>query len=265
MSIVRRLIGIAIILPVTALALTTLSLMALPPSPVSAQAPSGPPAFLGGTAWVDGQPARPGAPVVAMQGDTVLGQGVVEDNGRFKPFQVKKPPNGDSIYFMVDGARVESEETWWSGRLEANMELRAGGVSQPSPTATPTPVPEPTAVPTRAPAPTAAPIPGPPGETGPPGPPGPQGPAGPPGPAGAAGLQGDAGPAGPPGPQGPPGEEGSRGRTGESGGSGSFALIAAVVAILLSLAALVVGIIALTRRGGGPPPAPTLGGGNPAA
>ena len=257
MGMVRRLIGIAIILLATAL--TTLSL-----SPVSAQAPSGPPAFLGGTAWVDGQLARPGAPIVAMQGDTVLGQGTVEDNGRFKPFQVKKPPTGNNIYFLVDGALVEGEEVWWSGRLEANMELRAGGVSQPSATATPIPA-APTAGPTRVPAPTAAPIPGPQGETGPPGPAGPQGPVGSQGPAGEAGLQGDSGPPGPPGPQGPTGEEGPRGRTGETSGSGSYALIAAIVAILLSLAALVVGIIALTRRGGRPPAAPTFGGGNPAA
>ena len=62
------------------------TLLALPTPSVSAQAPSGPPAFLGGTAWVDGQLARPGAPVIAMHGNTVLGQGAVESGGRFKPF-----------------------------------------------------------------------------------------------------------------------------------------------------------------------------------
>ena len=226
-------------------------------SQASAQAPSGPPAFLGGTAWVDGQLARPGAPVVAMQGNTELGRGVVEADGKFKPFQIKKPPVGNLFYFIVDGARAPGEEAWRSGRLDITLELRATSVSQPAPTATPRPTATPPPTNTPVPDPTAA-IPGP---QGPQGEVGPAGPAGPPGPQGEAGPAGPPGPVGEAGPAGPPGEEGQRGRAGgtESSDLGLYALIIAVIGALLAVAALVVGIISLNRRSSGPPVAPRGG------
>ena len=257
MSKINRFIGITCALAIAA------TLLALPVSlaSVSAQAPSGPPAFLGGTAWVDGQLARSGAPVVAMQGDTELGRGVVEANGKFKPFQIKKPPTGNLIYFLVDGARAQGEEVWSSGRLDITLELRATSVSQPAATATPRPTATPQPTNTPVPVPTAAPIPGP---QGPQGEVGPAGPAGPAGPKGEAGPAGPAGPAGEAGKAGPPGEEGPRGRAGraESGGMGLYALIAAVVAILLSISALAVGIMVMLRSGRTGPSVPPDAGRN---
>ena len=125
MSLPHWFLGIA-----AAVSLALLTVLSLPN--VSAQAPSGPPAFLGGTAWVDGQLAPPGTTIIAVQGNTELGRGVVEDDGKFKPFQIRKPPAGNLIYFVVGGARVPGEESWRSGLLRADLELRAGSVSQDS-------------------------------------------------------------------------------------------------------------------------------------
>ena len=238
-----------------AIALSVSLITILSWAPTSAQAPSGPPAFLGGTAWVDGQLARSGAPVVAMQGDTELGRGVVEADGKFKPFQISKPPTGNLIYFVVDGARAAGEEEWRSGRLDITLELRATSVSQPAPTATPSPTAAHPPTNTPVPAPTVA-IPGP---QGPQGEVGPAGPAGPPGPQGVAGPPGPPGPAGEAGQAGPRGEEGQRGRAGESESSSSlglYALIIAVIGALLGMAALVAGIMALNRRSSGSPGMP---------
>ena len=242
-----------------------LSLALLTPlsmSHVSAQAPSGPPAFLGGTAWVDGQLAPPGAAVIAMQGSTELGRGIVEDDGTFRPFQIRKPPTGNLIYFLVDGALVPEEETWRSGLLRADLELRAVSATQQTPTATPPPTPTPVPAPTTPAVSVPGPA-GPQGEAGPAGPPGPPGDAGPPGPPGPAGPAGDPGAQGEPGSEGPRGEEGPRGRSADSSNFALYALIAAVVAILLAIAALVVGIMAMTRGGrSGPPIASNPEGGN---
>lgn len=244
-----------------AVAVSLALLTALSMSHVSAQAPSGPPAFLGGTAWVDGQLASPGAAVIAMQGSTELGRGIVEDGGTFRPFQIRKPPAGNLIYFVVDGALVSGEETWRSGLLRADLELRASSTSQQAPTATPSPTPTATPMPTPATPAVSVPGPaGPQGEPGPAGPPGPQGAAGPPGPPGPAG---EPGAQGEPGPEGPSGEEGPRGRSADSNSYGLYALIAAIIAILLAIAALVVGVMAMLRGGrNGPPIAPSTGGGD---
>ena len=245
-----------------AVALSLALLTPLSVSHVSAQAPSGPPAFLGGKAWVDGQLAPPGAAVIAMQGSTELGRGIVEDGGTFRPFQIRKPPTGNLIYFLVDGALVPEEETWRSGLLRADLELRAVSATQQTPTATPPPAP----TPMPAPATPAVSVPGPAGpqgEPGPAGPPGPPGDAGPPGPPGPAGPAGDSGAQGEPGPEGIRGEEGPRGRSADSSNFALYALIAAIVAILLAIAALAVGIMAMTRGGqSGPPIASNTEGGN---
>lgn len=238
-----------------AVLLALLTVLSLPN--VSAQAPSGPPAFLGGTAWVDGQLAPPGTIVIAVQGNTELGRGVVEDDGKFKPFQIRKPPAGNLIYFVVGGARVPGEESWRSGLLRADLELRSGSVSQEAPTATPPPTPTPM------PTPPAISVPGPRGEPGPAGPTGPQGPQGVAGPPGPPGPSGESGAQGEPGPEGPRGEEGPRGRSADSNNYALYALIAAVVAILLAIAALAVGFVAMSRGGRSDPPiAPNAGDGN---
>lgn len=252
MSLPHWFLGIAV-----AVSLALLTALSLPH--VSAQAPSGPPAFLGGKAWVDGQLAPPGAAVIAMQGSTELGRGIVEDGGTFRPFQIRKPPTGNLIYFLVDGALVPGEETWRSGLLRADLELRAVSATQQTPTATPPPTPTPMPVPTTPAVSVPGPA-GPQGEPGPAGPPGPQGVAGPPGPPGPAGEPGAQGESGP---EGPSGEEGPRGRSADSNNYGLYALIAAIVAILLAIAALAVGIMAMLRGGRSDPPvAPNAGDGN---
>ena len=237
------------------IALTLLA--ALPRASVSAQSPNLPPAILAGTAWLAGEPAPAGTVIVAMQGDTELARGVVGAGGKFGVLQVSQPPAGNNIYFMIGDVRAEEELTWRSGMRRADLELRPRTTEQPA--ATPTA----TAQPTNTPAPTAVMIPGPPGPQGERGPAGPQGEQGPVGAAGPPGLQGEPGPAGqpgdlgPPGPEGPEGAEGPRGRSAESGDYGLYTLAAAGVAVLLALAALIIGIIALSRRApapAGPPP-----------
>jgi len=255
MSLPHWFLGIAV---AVSLALLT----ALSMSHVTAQAPSGPPAFLGGTAWVDGRLAPPGTTVIAMQGNTELGRGVVEDDGKFKPFQIRKPPAGNLIYFIVDGALVPDEVTWRSGLLRADLELQASNISQQAPTATPPPTPTATPMPTPPAISVTGPA-GPQGKAGPAGPAGPPGDAGPPGPPGPGGPAGDPGAQGEPGPEGPSGEEGPRGRSADSNNYALYALIAAVVAILLAIAALAVGIVAMLRGGRSDPPiAPSAGDGN---
>ena len=103
----------------------------LPHATASAQAPSGPPAIWGGLAWIDGELAPPGTAIKAMQGTTVLGQGVVEADGRFKPFQIKQPTSGRSIIFLVGNALVPEPTRWVSGSLRIDLELRP--VLAPSP------------------------------------------------------------------------------------------------------------------------------------
>ena len=96
MSRIRRLAAVTIVLSMMAV---------LPWAGASAQAPSGPPAFWGGTAWLDGELAPPGTPVVAMSGSRELGRGEVGDAGRFEPFRISAPPGGDrTVSFTVDGA-----------------------------------------------------------------------------------------------------------------------------------------------------------------
>ena len=229
--------------------ITMTLLTALPSSPASAQAPNLPPMVLAGRAWLEGEPARAGSVIQAMQGDTELSRIAVRANGRFGPLQVSQPRGRGPIYFLVDGQRAGVEMNWRSGFLQADLELRAPSAGQPAPTATPRPAPTTTARPTPVPqvAPTAMAIAGPPGERGPAGPPGPQGATG------LAGPPGEPGPQGPPGergPEGPEGEEGPRGRTGESGYGGYdlYALIGAGAAGLLALVALIMAIMALSRR-----------------
>ena len=197
-------IGAAVVALMAMLWLSTAS-----PTPVHGQ--NVPPAILGGTAWIDGELAPPGTPITALEGATVLGQGVVGENGVFRAFTVSKPSQSNRIYFLVGNYRAAGEETWWSGRREIGLELRASTTGAPAPTAAPQQVgATPTPIPAR---------PAEPGPAGPQGPRGPQGVAGPPGPVGPAGETGSAGPPGPPGPQGeegpegPEGEEGPRGRT----------------------------------------------------
>ena len=210
----------------------------LPHATASAQAPSGPPAIWGGLAWIDGELAPPGTAIKAMQGTTVLGQGVVEADGRFKPFQIKQPTSGRSIIFMVGNALVPEPTRWVSGSLRIDLELRAraGAVASAQPAATATP-----------------------GFQGTRSERGPQGERGPAGRDGAQGERGSAGPIGSPGAEGsrgklgPRGEEGPRGRAAESSGYDLYTLSAAGVAVLLALAALVVGIMAMVRRGATPP------------
>ncbi len=224
---------------------------------VSAQAPSVPPAFWGGVAWLGGELAPPGTPVQAMQGTTVLGAGVVEAQGRFKPFQIDEPPAGNAVFFMVGNSISGAEAQWSSGSLRIDLELRAATGAQPAATATPLPaIATPAATLPAGPPGPAGPA-GPPGGDGPRGEPGPAGPPGPPGAAGPPGPPGEPGAAGPQGDRGPEGEEGPRGRAAESDSYGLYTLGAAGVAALLALAALVVGIIALTRRGAPQPAAGT--------
>ena len=235
-------------LPVLVFALASL-LAWLPYATASAQAPNVPPAVLAGTAWLDGALAPPGATIMAMQGDRELARISVGADGRFGPLQINSPPSRGSVYFLVDGRRADYELTWRSGFLKADVELRAPTSAQPLPTATP--LPAATVRPTNTPAPTPAPVmvAGPAGPQGPAGEPGSAGPPGPAGPQGEPGAAGPPGPQGPEGPEGPEGEEGPRGRTAESesDGYGLYALGAAGVAALLSVAALVVGVIALSR------------------
>ncbi len=241
----RRLTIVGIVLLATAI---------LPWAAVSAQAPSGPPAFLGGVAWLDGQLAPPGAVVVAMQGSTELGRGVVENDGKFKPIQINKPPAGNLIYFTVAGVRASEEVAWRNGLLRADLVLRTGAGA-------PVPVPTPQTG-----APAVSGVPGPAGAKGDHGPAGPQGPAGKDGAPGEPGVQGPPGPAGAqgaPGPAGESGPEGERGRAAEaveSSSLGMYGLIAGIVAILLGVAALVVGLMALRRSA----TRPMAGGGGPA-
>ena len=222
----------------------------LPHATASAQAPSGPPAIWGGLAWIDGELAPPGTAIKAMQGTTVLGQGVVEADGRFKPFQIKQPTSGRSIIFLVGNALVPEPTRWVSGSLRIDLELRAraGAVASAQPAATATPGFQGTRSER-----------GPQGERGPAGRDGAQGERGPAGRDGAQGERGSAGPIGSPGAEGsrgklgPRGEEGPRGRAAESSGYDLYTLSAAGVAVLLALAALVVGIMAMARRGAAPP------------
>ena len=252
-------------LALSVLILTVASLLAwLSYATASAQAPNVPPAVLAGTAWLDGVLAPAGATVIAMQGDRELARIGVKADGRFGPLQISSPPSRADVYFLVDGRRADYELTWRSGFLKADVELRAPTVAQPSATATPTAA---TMSPTNTPAPTAAPVvvsgpPGPQGEPGPAGPPGAQGLPGPQGEPGPAGSQGEPGPPGPEGPEGPEGEEGPRGRTSEaeSDNYGLYALGAAGVAALLAIAALVVGIMAFSRRSGNRPAATAVAG-----
>jgi hypothetical protein len=211
---------------------------------VSAQSPPLPPAVLGGTAWLDGQLVPPGTLIQAMQGDTQLSRVTARNNGRFGPLQVPRPPGVGPVYFLVDGQRANIEMNWRAGFLQADLQLRAGLGAQPTPgpAATATPQPTSTARPGQPVAPTPAMVAGPAGPRGERGPAGPQGSAGP---QGEPGLQG---PAGPQGEQGPEGEEGPRGRKGESDGYGLYTLAAAGVAVLLALAALILAIVALSRR-----------------
>lgn len=243
-------------IPVFTLALMSL-LVWLSYGTASAQAPNVPPAVLAGTAWLDGALAPPGATITAMQGERELERISVRDGGRFGPLQINSPPSKGNIHFLVDGKRADYELTWRSGFLKADVELRAPTDAQPSPTAT---VPAATVMPTDTPTPTAAPVmvpgppgpEGPPGEQGPSGPPGEQGPPGPQGEPGVVGLQGEPGPRGP---EGPEGEEGPRGRAAEETSDyGLYALGASGVVALLAIAALVIGIIALSRRSLGSKP-----------
>jgi hypothetical protein len=227
------------------MAFVSLTLLgALSYSTVSAQSPPLPPAVLGGTAWLDGQLVPPGTLIQAMQGDTQLSRVTARNNGRFGPLQVPRPPGVGPVYFLVDGQRANIEMNWRAGFLQADLQLRAGLGAQPTPgpAATATPQPTSTARPGQPVAPTPAMVAGPAGPRGERGPAGPQGSAGP---QGEPGLQG---PAGPQGEQGPEGEEGPRGRKGESDGYGLYTLAAAGVAVLLALAALILAIVALSRR-----------------
>ena len=209
---------------------------------VSAQSPPLPPTVLAGLAWLDGQLVRPGTLIEAMQGDVRLSRTTARNDGRFGPLQVPEPPGVGPVYFRIDGQRADVEMTWQSGFLQADLELRAGLGVQPAPGATATPQPTSTEMPAPTMAPTAVAVPGPAGpagERGPGGPPGPPGPQGQPGPPGPVGPQGEPGPEGG---EGPPGDQG------ESDGYGLYTLIAAVVAVLLALAALILSIVALSRR-----------------
>ncbi len=220
-----------------AILITLALLAALPWSTASAQAPNRPPAIWGGLAWIDGELAPSGTPINAMQGATVLGQGVVEADGRFKPFQINQPTSGSSIIFLVGNALVPEPTRWVSGSIRLDLELQASTSSTPEVAATPT----------RA-AVTAPVEQGPAGPAGPQGERGPTGSQGPPGERGLPGEPGSVGPQGVTGPAGPMGEEGRRGRSAESNNYGLYALGAAGIAALLALAALVVGIVALSRR-----------------
>ena len=128
--------------------ITMTLLTALPSSPASAQAPNLPPMVLAGRAWLEGEPARAGSVIQAMQGDTELSRIAVRANGRFGPLQVSQPRGRGPIYFLVDGQRAGVEMNWRSGFLQADLELRAPSAGQPAPTATPRPAPTTTARPT---------------------------------------------------------------------------------------------------------------------
>ena len=209
---------------------------ALAHTTATAQSPPSPPTVLAGTAWLDGELVPPGTLIEAMQGDVRLSRITARNDGRFGPLQVPEPPGVGPVYFLIKGQRANVEMDWRAGFLQADLELRAGLGGGPAPTATPSPMPQPTVAPT----PVTVP--------GPAGPRGERGPAGPPGPQGAAGPQGEPGPAGPQGEAGQAGEEGPRGQMGESDGYGVYTLAAAGVAVLLALVALILSIVALSRR-----------------
>ena len=230
-------------------------LTALPRSPVSAQSPNLPPAILAGTVWLAGEPAPAGTVIVAMQGDTELARGVVGAGGKFGVLQIRRPPDGNNIYFMIGDVRAEEELTWRSGMRRADLELRPKTMEQPAATATPLPTAP--VLPANTPVPVPGPA-GPQGERGPAGPPGEPGPAGPPGATGSAGPPGPQGETGPIGPEGPAGEEGPRGRSAGSSNYGLYTLVAAGVAALLALVAMIIGIIALSRRAPAPTDPPSL-------
>ena len=209
---------------------------ALAHTTATAQSPPSPPTVLAGTAWLDGELAPPGTLIEAMQGDVRLSRITARNDGRFGPLQVPEPPGVGRVYFLIKGQRANVEMDWQAGFLQADLELRAGLGGGPAPTATPSPMPQPTATP----APVTVP--------GPAGPRGERGQAGPPGPQGAAGPQGEPGPAGPQGEAGQAGAEGPRGQQGASEGYGLYTLVAAIIAVLLALAALILSIVAFSRR-----------------
>ena len=210
--------------------------LALPLGLVAAQdggvSPNVPPAFLFGTATIDGIPVPEGTMVVAMAGDTQLDSTTTMVGGNFQ-LELMQPPAGESmVSFTVGDWVCQWQYEWMSGgreviELAANLSAMAGA-NEPGP---------------------AGPG-GPPGISGPAGadgmegamgPAGRAGPACSPGPAGPAGADGAQGVAGPPGPPGPAGSDGSTGQAGAPSPMGIIALIVAIVAAVFAVAAVVVG------------------------
>ena len=209
---------------------------------VSAQSPPMPPTVLAGTAWLDGELVRPGTLIEAMQGDVRLSRTTARNDGRFGPLQVPEPSGVGPVYFVIDGQIADAEMSWRAGFLQADLELRAGLGARPAPSTAATPVPTSTPIPAQSVAPTVVAV------AGPAGPRGERGPGGPPGPAGPQGASGLPGPAGPQGAPGPKGEPGPPGQAGESDDYGLYTLAAAGVAVVLAFAALILSIVAFSRR-----------------
>ena len=145
-----------------------------------------PPVILGGTGYVDGQPAPAGAWIVALHDGKELARIKVREEGRFGPMEIPRPPAGGPISFTVADKPADLQLRWRSGsRLLQDLRAGAGVVpatlppAQPAATATPIP----TATPQRENTPTPTPVvlaghPLRPGEHVPEGPEGEEGPGG---------------------------------------------------------------------------------------
>ncbi|MXZ90394.1 MAG: hypothetical protein F4W95_07205 [Chloroflexi bacterium] len=211
-------------------------MLALPLGLVAAQdggtasSPNIPPAFIFGTATIDGIPVPEGTMVVAMAGETRLDSTMAMVGGKFQ-LELPQPPAGDNMVSFTVGDRTCSwQYEWMSGgreMIELNADLRAMIEEIP-------PGPAGVEGPSGIPGPTGAD--GTDGAAGPAGPAGPMGSVGPEGPAGADGGQGAQGVAGP---AGPPGSNGAVGPAGPSSPMGVVALIVAIVAAIIAVAAII--------------------------
>ena len=109
-------------------------LMALPLGLVAAQdggtasSPNVPPAFIFGTATIDGIPVPEGTMVVAMAGETRLDSTMAMVGGKFQ-LELPQPPAGENMVPFTVGDRTCSwQYEWMSGgreMIELNADLRA--------------------------------------------------------------------------------------------------------------------------------------------
>ena len=203
-----------------------------PPSAETTTSSNTPMTALRGKAWLDGEAAPPGTPVVAMQSGQELARTAVAEEGGFQ-IEIPKPPAGDIVYFTVGNTRADYELSWGDGDQLVNDLQAATDAPRPSDSAGSSGAPTPTAMVVPG---SVAPQVG-------------RGPVGPPGPSGERGPVGPQGEPGPRGPTGQEGEEGRRGRTGEASDYGAYVLGGIGIALLLAIAALLLSIIALFRRG----------------